>query len=263
MTSKEQPSGDPILSVEELRKSFGGLQAVDGATFTVSEGTITGLIGPNGAGKTTMFNLLTGVLGPDSGTVRFRDETIEGRPPEAIVTEGIGRTFQTPRIFMGMTVRENLAFAAQGQSGESAFNAVFRGGRVSQEEAQLRKEVDEALSFLDLEDLAEEYARGLSGGQRKLLELGRVLMLDPDLILLDEPVAGVNPVLAEDLLDRLHALNKEGRTLLLIEHDMEIIMNNCDQIVVLHNGQVLATGPPEEIRDNEAVLEAYLGGEIA
>ena len=262
MTVEEQPPGEAILSVEELKKSFGGLQAVDGATFTVSEGTITGLIGPNGAGKTTMFNLLTGVLGPDSGTVRFRDKAIEGRRPEGIVAEGIGRTFQTPRIFRGMTVRENLAFAAQAQSGESAFNAVFRGARVSREETQLREEVDEILSFLDLEDLAEDYARGLSGGQRKLLELGRVLMLDPDLILLDEPVAGVNPVLAEDLLDRLHALNEEGRTLLLIEHDMEIVMNNCDRIVVLHNGQVLATGPPEEIRNNEAVLEAYLGGEI-
>jgi len=263
MTPSEQPSSEAILSVEELKKSFGGLQAVDGASFTVSEGTITGLIGPNGAGKTTMFNLLTGGLEPESGAVRFQGENIEECRPESIVAEGIGRTFQTPRIFMGMPVRENLAFAARAQSGESAFNAVFRGGHVSQEEEQLQKEVDETLSFLDLEDLAENYARGLSGGQRKLLELGRVLMLDPDLILLDEPVAGVNPVLAEDLLDRLHALNKEGRTLLLIEHDMEIVMNNCDQIIVLHNGRVLATGPPEEIRNNEAVLEAYLGGEIA
>jgi len=263
MTASEQPPGETILSVEELKKAFGGLQAVDGATFTVSEGTITGLIGPNGAGKTTMFDLLTGVIAPDSGTVRFRDESIQGRHPEDIVAEGIGRTFQTPRIFRGMTVRENLAFAAQAQSGESALNAVFRDGRVSKEEAQLRAEVDDILSFLDLAELAEEYARGLSGGQRKLLELGRVLMLDPDLILLDEPVAGVNPVLAEDLLDRLHALNDEGRTLLLIEHDMEVVMNNCDWIIVLHNGQVLATGPPEEIRNNEAVLEAYLGGEVA
>lgn len=263
MTTNEQPPGETILSVEELKKSFGGLQAVDGTTFTVSEGTITGLIGPNGAGKTTMFNLLTGVLAPDSGTVRFRGESVEGRHPEDIVAEGIGRTFQTPRIFRGMTVRENLAFAARGQSGESALNAVFRGGRVSREETAVREEVDEVLSFLDLEDLAEEYARGLSGGQRKLLELGRVLMLDPDLILLDEPVAGVNPVLAEDLIDRLHALNEEGQTLLLIEHDMEVVMNNCDWIVVLHNGQVLATGPPEEIRNDEEVLEAYLGGEVA
>ncbi len=263
MTAGEEPPGDSILSVEGLKKSFGGLQAVDGATFTVSEGTITGLIGPNGAGKTTMFNLLTGVLSPDDGAVRFREQTIGGRYPENIVSEGIGRTFQTPRIFRGMTVRENLAFAARAQSGESAVNAIFRGSRVSREEERLREEVDDILSFLDLADLAEEYARGLSGGQRKLLELGRVLMLDPDLVLLDEPVAGVNPVLAEDLLDRLHALNDEGRTLLLIEHDMEVVMNNCDWIVVLHNGQVLATGPPEEVRNNEEVLEAYLGGEVA
>ncbi len=259
----DEPPGEAILSVEDLKKSFGGLQAVDGATYTVSEGSITGLIGPNGAGKTTMFNLLTGMLAPDSGTVHFRGETVQGQTPEAIVAEGIGRTFQTPRIFRGMTVRENLAFAAQGQSGESVINAVLRSGRVSREETTLREEVDDILSFLDLADLAEEYARGLSGGQRKLLELGRVLMLDPDLILLDEPVAGVNPVLAEDLLNRLHALNDEGRTLLLIEHDMEVVMDNCDWIIVLHNGQVLATGPPEEIRENEEVLEAYLGGELA
>jgi len=263
MTAQQHPPGEAILAIEGLKKAFGGLQAVDGASFTVSEGSITGLIGPNGAGKTTMFNLLTGVLAPDSGTVRFREQSVEGRRPEDIVAEGIGRTFQTPRIFRGMTVRENLAFAAQAQSGESAINAVFRSGRVNREEAQLREEVDEVLSFLDLAELADEYARGLSGGQRKLLELGRVLMLDPDLVLLDEPVAGVNPVLAEDLLDRLHALNDEGRTLLLIEHDMEVVMNNCDWIVVLHNGQVLATGPPEEIRNNEEVLEAYLGGEVA
>jgi len=263
MTTEGQPPGETILSVEDLKKSFGGLQAVDGASFTVSEGSITGLIGPNGAGKTTMFDLLTGVLAPDSGTVRVHEESIEGRRPEDIVAEGIGRTFQTPRIFRGMTVRENLAFAAQDQSGESAVNAVLRSGRVRQEEARLRERVDDILSFLDLSDLAEEYARGLSGGQRKLLELGRVLMLDPDLILLDEPVAGVNPVLAEDILDRLHALNDEGRTLLLIEHDMEVVMNNCEWIVVLHNGQVLATGPPGKIRENEEVLEAYLGGEIA
>jgi len=252
--------GRPALTVDGLSKSFGGLVAVDDASFTVEEGSITGLIGPNGAGKTTMFNLLTGVLDPDEGRVLLGEEEVQGDAPEEIANRGLGRTFQTPRVFEGMSVRENLAFAAVDQRGESAVRALVQPGRIRDEEAALRERVEGTLEFLDLEHLADEYARGLSGGQRKLLELGRVLMLEPDLVLLDEPVAGVNRVLAEDLLDRLHALNDQGRTLLFIEHDMDVVMNHCDRVVVLHNGRVLATGPPEVVQEDERVLEAYLGG---
>ena len=158
-----------------------------------------------------------------------------------------------------MSVAENVAFAATGQTGESAVGALVRGGTVAREEADLRERVDETLEFLELDHLADEYARGLSGGQRKLLELGRVLMLDPELIMLDEPVAGVNPALTDDLLDRLHALNDEGRTLLLIEHDMDVVMTHCDHVVVMADGRKLAAGPPETVRADEQVVDAYLG----
>jgi len=252
--------GSAKLTVDGLVKTFGGVTAVDGASFAVEEGSITGLIGPNGAGKTTLFDLVTGVLSPDEGRVLVDGRPIQGDPPDGIARRGVGRTFQTPRVFEGMTVRENLAFATPDQAGESAVTALFRPGKVRDQETAFQRAVDETLDFLDLAGLADEYARGLSGGQRKLLELGRVLMLDPELVLLDEPVAGVNRVLAADLLDRLHALNDRGHTLLLIEHDMDVVMNHCDRVVVLHDGRVLATGPPEVVREDERVLEAYLGG---
>jgi len=251
---------DTILSVKDVIKRFGGLSAVDGATFDVPERSITGLIGPNGAGKTTLFDVITGIYRPDSGHIRLDGEEIQGESPDEIAKRGVGRTFQTPRIFHGMTVAENLAFAAKGQTGESAVGALVRPGTITNEEAALRERVAETLAFLDLDHLADEYARGLSGGQRKLLELGRVLMLDPELIMLDEPVAGVNPALTDDLLDRLHTLNDQGRTLLLIEHDMDVVMNHCDYIVVMHNGRKLASGTPAAIQADEQVVDAYLGG---
>lgn len=255
-------SGDsrPLLDVEEVVKTFGGLVAVDRATFEVPAGSITGLIGPNGAGKTTLFNVMTGFYTPDSGRVLFRGEEIQDRSPNRIARLGIGRTFQTPRIFEGMTVTENLTFSATDQTGETVVGVFTRPGTVREEESAVRERAAEVLDFLELDHLADEYARGLSGGQRKLLELGQVLMLEPDLIMLDEPMAGINPALTDDLLDRLHALNDEGKTLLLIEHDMQVVMNNCDRVVVLHDGQELATGPPSVIQEDERVVEAYLGG---
>jgi branched-chain amino acid transport system ATP-binding protein len=249
-----------LLDVDGVVKRFGGLVAVDGASLEVAEGSITGLIGPNGAGKSTLFDCVTGVYGPDEGTVRLDGEEIQGLSPHQVAARGVGRTFQTPKTFRGMSVRENLAFAARNQTGERALGALFRPGRVGDEEAAIQETVDETLAFLELDHFADEYASGLSGGQRKLLELGRVLMMDPEIILLDEPVAGVNPALTDELLDRLHALNDRGRTILFIEHDMDIVMGHCDRVVVLHNGQTLAVGPPDIVQEDERVVEAYLGG---
>jgi branched-chain amino acid transport system ATP-binding protein len=249
-----------LLELDGVVKSFGGLRAVDGATFDVEEGSITGLIGPNGAGKSTLFDCVTGVHTPEEGEIRLGGESIGGLAPNEVADRGVGRTFQTPKIFQGMSVRENLAFAAREQTGERALAALARPGTVRREEATVRETVDETLEFLELDDLAEEFASGLSGGQRKLLELGRVLMMDPEIVLLDEPLAGVNPALADDLLDRLHELNDRGRTILFIEHDMDLVMNHCDSVVVLHNGRTLASGPPDIIQEDERVVEAYLGG---
>ncbi|MFB6207266.1 MAG: ABC transporter ATP-binding protein [Haloglomus sp.] len=249
-----------LLEVDDVRKTFGGLVAVDGVSFAVEAGSITGLIGPNGAGKSTLFNCITGMYAPDSGEIRLNGEEIQGLPPNEVAHRGVGRTFQTPQVFGGMTVRENLAFAATGQSGELMMNALGRPGAVADEETAVQSEVDDVLAFLSLEEHADAYASGLSGGQRKLLELGRVLMLDPDLLMLDEPVAGVNPSLTDDLLDHLHELNDRGRTILLIEHDMDLVMNHCDRVVVLHNGETLASGPPSLVQEDERVIEAYLGG---
>jgi branched-chain amino acid transport system ATP-binding protein len=256
----DTPASDvPALAVEDVVRTFGGVTAVDGASFSVPDGSITGLIGPNGAGKSTLFDLVTGMLRPDAGSIRLRGREIVGRAPHEVAAAGVGRTFQTPKTFAGMSVADNLAFAATGQPGESALRALFQPGVVAREETRVQERVDEALSFLDLAHLADDYARGLSGGQRKLLELGRVLMLDPRLLMLDEPAAGVNPALTDRLLDRIRALNDEGRTVLLIEHDIDLVLRECDHVVVMHNGSTLATGPPAAIRTNDRVVEAYLG----
>ena len=251
---------DPLLAVDDVVKTFGGLVAVDGATFDVERGSITGLIGPNGAGKSTLFDCITGVHAPDSGTISLGTEEIQGRSPTAVARRGVGRTFQTPKTFRGMTVRQNLAFAAGDQTGERALTSLVRPGTVAAEEREVQERVDEILSFLELDHLVEEYGSALSGGQRKLLELGRVILMDPDIILLDEPIAGVNPSLTNDLLDRLEELNDRGRTILLIEHDMDVVMEHCDHVVVMHNGETLSSGPPGIVREDDRVVEAYLGG---
>lgn len=250
----------PALAVEDVRKSFGGLVAVDGATFDVPAGSITGLVGPNGAGKTTLFDCITGRLSLDGGSVRLDGREIHDRPTPERIAAGLGRTFQVPRVFGGMTVADNLRFAATDQTGESVRGALFRGGTVAREEAALGDRVAETLAFLDIDHLADEYAGGLSGGQRKLLELGRVLMLEPSVLLLDEPAAGVNPSLTDRILDRLHAINDRGTTILLIEHDMGLVTEHCDRVVVLHDGSTLAAGEPATIREDDRVLEVYLGG---
>jgi len=252
------------LRVENLDKRFGGIVAVDGASFAVEAGRLTGLIGPNGAGKSTMFNCITGVHEPDDGTVYFNGEDITGLEPYQVANRGLVRTFQIARELEEMTVLENMMLAAKDQRGESLWRSVtpFVRSGVKRQERELLERVWETLEFFDIDHLAEERAGNLSGGQRKLLELARALLTDPDVLLLDEPFAGVNPTLEARLLDHLHQLREEGYTFLIVEHDMDLIMDNCERVIVMHQGRILADGPPAEITENEAVIDAYLGGEV-
>ncbi|PSQ57799.1 ABC transporter ATP-binding protein [Halobacteriales archaeon SW_8_68_21] len=262
--AKHVPSGTPPLRVEGLVKRFGGVAAVDGTSFEVESGSLTGLIGPNGAGKSTTFNCITGVHEPTAGTVYFEGKDITGLRPNQIARKGLVRTFQIARELSEMTVLENLMLAPQGQLGESAIRAVTPGfrGAVVEEETALRERAWETLAFFEIDHLAHEHAGNLSGGQRKLLEMARVLMTDPEMVLLDEPLAGVNPTLEEKLLDRIHDLRADGYTFLLVEHDMDVIMDNCERVIVMHQGSVLAEGTGDEIRNDERVIEAYLGEDL-
>jgi branched-chain amino acid transport system ATP-binding protein len=252
----------PILELDGVAKSFGGLMAVDHCSFEVPESRITGLIGPNGAGKTTTFNLIAGVLVPDEGDIRFRGESIASLPPDRIARRGLVRTFQTPRIFARMTVWENLMFAVPDQPGEGVLHALWPNSW-RRCEAELSERANEILEFIDLAQLADEYGGSLSGGQRKLLELGRALMLNPQVILLDEPTAGVSPTMRRSLIDRIQELNRRGTTFLIIEHDIDMIMRICHKMIVMHYGKRLAEGDPEVVRRDPRVLEAYLGGAVA
>ncbi|WP_266077801.1 ABC transporter ATP-binding protein [Haladaptatus caseinilyticus] len=252
------------LRVENLHKTFGGITAVDGATFSVEQGSFTGLIGPNGAGKSTTFNLITGVHQPDSGAVYFDDKDITGLRPYEIANRGLVRTFQIARELAEMTVLENMMLAPKGQEGEKLWRSVTPGLRseVRKQEEDVLERAWEMLDFFEIDHLAEEYAGNLSGGQRKLLEMARALMTDPQMVLLDEPLAGVNPSLEKKLLKHVHQLRERGYTFLLVEHDMDVIMNNCEHVIVMHQGKVLAEGEPAAIRANDQVIDAYLGEEI-
>jgi len=263
-TDDSVPVDDAILQVEGLEKRFGGIVAVDDASFSVDRGTITGLIGPNGAGKSTTFNCITGVHEPDGGSVVFDGTDITGQSPERIATHGLVRTFQIARELPEMTVLENMMLGPKGQLGEDLWRSVLPGARsgVVEQEQQLREQAWETLEFFEIDHLAEEYAGTLSGGQRKLLDLARALSTDPEMLLLDEPMAGVNPSLETKLLDRVHDLKQQGYSFLLVEHDMDVIMEHCERVIVLHQGSVLAEGEPAAIRSNEAVIEAYLGGDV-
>ncbi len=252
------------LKVDGLKKSFGGITAVDGASFEVEAGSLTGLIGPNGAGKSTTFNLITGMLKPDTGTVTFNGEDVTGLEPHQIANRGMVRTFQIARELSEMTVLENMMLAPKFQQGEELWRSVMPGVRndVREQEEELLERVWEVLDFFDIDHIAHEYAGNLSGGQRKLLEMARALLTDPDMLLLDEPFAGVNPTLEKKLLKHVHELREQGYTFLLVEHDMDLIMNNCEHVIVLHQGKVLTEGTPDDIRSNEDVIEAYLGGNV-
>ncbi|UCD71962.1 MAG: ABC transporter ATP-binding protein [Syntrophobacterales bacterium] len=251
-----------MLEARSLQKNFGGLQAVSDCTLEVKKGSITGLIGPNGAGKTTLFNLVTGFYKPDGGEILFKGERIDGLPSHEIFRRKICRTFQISREFGHMTVLENLMLVPENQRGENILNTWFRPGLVKKQEREIRDKALGILEFVELIDLKDEYAGTLSGGQKKLLELAKTMMSDPDLILLDEPGAGVNRTLMRKLVDNIRELCAEkGITFLIIEHDMDLVMSLCTPVIVMSEGQKLAEGTPEEIRSDKRVLEAYLGGQ--
>jgi branched-chain amino acid transport system ATP-binding protein len=249
-----------LLEVEGLGKSFGGVAAVRDASFAVAEGSITALIGPNGAGKTTVFNLVSGFLRPDGGTIRFAGRRIDRWRGDAVVRAGVARAFQAPRVLTRMSVLDNMLLAAQRQPGERLFTALLAPGRVARREREVRRRAGELLELVRLSHLSGDYAGTLSGGQRKLLELGRALMVEPRMILLDEPMAGVAPVLGQQLLDHIHELReRRGVTVVVVEHDMDVVMSISDRVIVMDEGHVIAEGPPDAIQRDERVIEAYLG----
>jgi branched-chain amino acid transport system ATP-binding protein len=251
----------PIFEAEGIVKRFGGIHAVNGATMSVQEGSITAVIGPNGAGKTTFFNLITGFYKPDAGTATFDGRPIQGMPSYAIARLGMVRTFQITKALARMTVLDNMMLAAPDQPGERLLNVIFRPAGMLRRERQVREQALELLDVFSLTKLADDYAGTLSGGQRKLLELARALMARPRFLLLDEPMAGINPTLGRRLLDHMQRLrSEEGVTFLFIEHDMDVVMSHSDRVVVMAAGRVIAAGEPESVRNDQAVIDAYLGG---
>ena len=269
MASEEQKNGvspEPaqsngaLLGVDDVFKRFGGIQAVRGATFKVAPRSITALIGPNGAGKTTLFNVLTGFYRGDRGAITFDGQSIFRHPPYEIAQRGMVRTFQITKALEAMPVIDNMMLAAPDQPGERFRNLFLHPRAVRQREAEVHEEALELLGVFNLTDLADEYAGTLSGGQRKLLELARALMAKPRLLLLDEPMAGINPTLGKRLLDHMQRLREEdGVTFLFIEHDMEVVMNHSDTVVVMAEGRVIASGEPHQVRKDQRVIDAYLG----
>jgi neutral amino acid transport system ATP-binding protein len=251
---------EPILSVRDVVKTFGGLRAVAGARFDVATGSVTALIGPNGAGKTTLFNVLTGFHRADRGSVVYAGESIERKPAYAIARRGMVRTFQITKVLAAMPVLDNMLLAAPNQPGERLTTLLVRRRATAQREREARERARQLLDVFDLGTKADDYAGTLSGGQRKLLELARALMLEPRLVLLDEPMAGVNPTLGKRLLEHIEQLRTErGITFVFIEHDMDVVMRHADRVVVMASGEVIAEGQPDEVRRDPRVLDAYLG----
>jgi len=249
-----------MIVIEDLHKHFGGFHAVDGASLTIETGSITGLIGPNGAGKTTLFNAIAGVLPPTSGRVMMDGEDITGLPPHVLFDKGLLRTFQIAHEFSSMTCRENLMMVPGGQTGETLWNTWFGRKRIADEERALAAKADEVLEFLTVEHLADHPAGAISGGQKKLLELGRTMMVDAKIVFLDEVGAGVNRTLLNMIADAILRLNRErGYTFCVIEHDMDFIGKLCGPVICMAEGRVLAEGTLDQIKANDAVIEAYLG----
>ena len=249
-----------ILEIYNLSKYFGGLAAVSDCSLKVKKGTITGIIGPNGSGKSTLFNLIAGNLKSSKGKVMFNNKNITGLPSYELFSMGILRTFQIAHEFTNLTVLENLMMVPSNQSGENLINALFLRKKFKSEEDEIRNKAYEVIEFLNLKHLANELAGNLSGGQKKLLELGRTMMVESKLVLLDEVGAGVNRTLLKDLGTAILRLNKEkGYTFCMIEHDMDFISRMCNPVIVLSEGSVLFQGTPEEVKNNELVIESYLG----
>lgn len=250
----------PLLSIERVTKRFGGITAVDDCSFGIREGSITGLIGPNGAGKTTLFNMVAGTFAPSAGRILLDGDDVTGLPAHQLFERGLVRTFQIPHEFHRMTCLENLLLVPEGQVGETLWNAWLRWGRIRGQERRLRERAEEVLEFLNMHHVRDILAGHLSGGQKKLLELGRTMMTDARLVLLDEPGAGVNKTLLADIARSIRTLNEErGYTFCIIEHDMDLIALLCDPVVVMAEGRVLTEGTMAEIRANPEVLDAYLG----
>ncbi len=251
---------EAMIEVRDLHKHFGGSHAVDGASLQIRKGSITGLIGPNGAGKTTLFNVIAGVLPPTSGQILMQGEDITGLPPHELFSKGLLRTFQIAHEFHSMTVRENLMMVPPEQAGENLWSAWFRRDLVRAEETRVRARADEVMKFLTIDHIANEKAGQISGGQKKLLELGRTMMTDAKVVFLDEVGAGVNRTLLNTIADAIVRLNEEqGYTFVVIEHDMDFIGKICDPVICMAEGKVLAEGSLAEIKANEMVIEAYLG----
>ncbi len=249
------------LSVENVSKSFDGLVAVDRCSLRAEKGEITGLIGPNGAGKSTLFNMVAGLLRPDEGRVRLGDEDVTGLKPQALYRRGLLRTFQIAHEFSSMTALENLMAAAAGQTGERLWNVWFKTAAVRRAEALLREKAEEALEFLHLSHVRDEKAGNLSGGQKKLLELGRTMLADGKFVLLDEVAAGVNRTLLKGLMENIEYLNQErGVTFFIIEHDIDLVSRLCSHVIVMAEGRVMKEGTPDEIKSDPEVIEAYFGG---
>jgi branched-chain amino acid transport system ATP-binding protein len=249
-----------MIVVDNLHKHFGGFHAVDGASLEIKAGLITGLIGPNGAGKTTLFNVIAGRLKPTSGRVAMAGEDITGLPPHELFAKGVLRTFQIAHEFGSMSVRDNLMMVPAGQSGESLMGAIFGRKRVAEEEKRLREKADEVLDFLTISHLADQKASMISGGQKKLVELGRTMMVDARIVFLDEVGAGVNRTLLNTIGDAIVRLNNErGYTFCVIEHDMDYIGRICGPVICMADGKVLSQGTLAEVKNDERVIEAYLG----
>ena len=249
---------DPILIADHITRSFGGLTAVNVAHLEIQRGSITALIGPNGAGKTTFFNLLTGYDSPNSGSWTFNGQALNGVPPHKVARLGMVRTFQLTKALYRLTVLENMALGARGQKGESVFASIFPWLWRAQEE-EIQKKALSILSNFKLIDKKDDFAAALSGGQRKLLEMARALMVEPEMVMLDEPMAGVNPALKQSLLEHIKELRNEGKTVLFVEHDMDMVHEISDWVVVMSQGEVIAEGTPASVMKNEQVIEAYLG----
>jgi neutral amino acid transport system ATP-binding protein len=249
-----------ILEVRDVVRAFGGLRAVDEASFHVDQGSITALIGPNGAGKSTLFNVISGFLSAERGTVQFEGRRIDRAPPHRIAQRGLVRTFQVPRALTRMSVLDNVLLAATRHPGERLNGLVLHPRRVRSRERRARERAAELLTLFRLDTHAGEYAGVLSGGQRKLLDFARVLMAEPRLVLLDEPMAGVNPALGRQLVEHVLRLRTEtGMTFLFVEHDLDIVMEASDRVIVMNEGRVIASGSPAEVRGDERVVDAYLG----